>query len=787
MGDFETFDDFKAAEDVANYTNPLVNDIKLKEQSEVERYKEDVLDDILELSEDPKTALNEMVFDFIKASGDADMIDECNYDSHNGVAIDGWGFNGDEDLTTIDLYISKYLRSEDGKTISKTELEKLFKRLVRFYDQSKSGSIFSKVQIERTSDLYQVTNVINETPKIGRVRFFVITNTIAPFDFEKDSETIEDETACEYYVWDAKRIMQQDDISAGRNPIVVDFDADYNSPLPFVQMPDVSNHVQCYLCIIPGMILAQIYHKYHQQILEMNVRTFLQFKGASNKGIRDTLIGKIAKKSGEEDVEAEPDMFFAYNNGISATADSVTIKETSNGLVITKVSDLQIVNGGQTTAAISAVMAMKGVNYSRLSSVYVSMKISVVKEPEKINEIVPRISKFANTQSAVKKSDFSINEPFLVQLEQFSRQEWALNEFGKPVYKWFFERTRGQFLDKQKKAVGKRSERELEAEYPKAKVFDKPMLSRFMMSWMQYPSFVCWGGETKYGEFVEKMKSQKYFFNEDRYHRTISKLILFKTIDAFYGKSGINVAGYKANMVAYTISVLSMLSNKGLDLDSIWKEQCVISQSVWSEITIPVENVYAGLLIGQNEVTYKIKTQYTDDKGKKRNKYLTHSVPSSDLEKIKNTVLYKIMLFVKDIEPFIWNHLVDVEEGTNIATRSKTSRCWEELRAKINGHEPAFVIPKELITSQGENDTEITESQQEYINDANQYNADTWFSIWKWGKETMEITPRDVAFLASIGYRLKRNNTLSYKQAKYALRLLETAKKKGWKEEEWKK
>jgi hypothetical protein len=51
----------------------------------------------------------------------------------------------------------------------------------------------------------------------------------------------------------------------------------------------------------------------------MNVRTFLQFKGASNKGIRNTLIGHKASaaeiRKGLSDVQAEPDMFFAYNNG----------------------------------------------------------------------------------------------------------------------------------------------------------------------------------------------------------------------------------------------------------------------------------------------------------------------------------------------------------------------------------------------------------------------------------------------------------------------------------------
>lgn len=48
--------------------------------------------------------------------------------------------------------------------------------------------------------------------------------------------------------------------------------------------------------------------------MEKNVRTFLQFKGKVNKGIRKTL-------------REEPDMFFSYNNGISTTAKDIEIKK----------------------------------------------------------------------------------------------------------------------------------------------------------------------------------------------------------------------------------------------------------------------------------------------------------------------------------------------------------------------------------------------------------------------------------------------------------------------------
>ena len=46
-------------------------------------------------------------------------------------------------------------------------------------------------------------------------------------------------------------------------------------------------------------------------------------------------------------------MFLPYNNGITATAESVVkLNQLMVKLVITKLNDFQIVNGGQTTASL---------------------------------------------------------------------------------------------------------------------------------------------------------------------------------------------------------------------------------------------------------------------------------------------------------------------------------------------------------------------------------------------------------------------------------------------------
>lgn len=152
------------------------------------------------------------------------------------------------------------------------------------------------------------------------------------------------------------------------------------------------------------------------------------------------------------------------------------------------------------------------------------------------------------------------------------------------------------------------------------------------MAWDQNPAMVCKGGENNYGQFFDKMKRSGITFDSTRYHRTIAKAILFKAIDAYYGKDGIALVGYKSNMVAYTMSVLSLMSNKELDLDKIWSEQNVISPNVTNEMTISIYNVYAKLINGNEHITYKIKESYTDSNGKRRNRYLGKEIPKEDLE-----------------------------------------------------------------------------------------------------------------------------------------------------------
>ena len=89
----EQFDDFKVAEESPEMENVVANTIVAKELTEVEQYKEEVLDEILGMADSPKDELTQLVVGYIQAMGDVDQVNLFSYDNGNGVALDGWGFN----------------------------------------------------------------------------------------------------------------------------------------------------------------------------------------------------------------------------------------------------------------------------------------------------------------------------------------------------------------------------------------------------------------------------------------------------------------------------------------------------------------------------------------------------------------------------------------------------------------------------------------------------------------------------------------------------------------------
>lgn len=134
----------------------------------------------------------------------------------------------------------------------------------------------------------------------------------------------------------------------------------------------------------------------------------------------------------------------------------VKFESTSQGLFLVSARDFQIINGGQTTASLSNARYR---DKADLNAIFVQMKLTDIAgtlENEDATTLVQNISRSSNSQNKVSDADFFSTHPFHVQMERCSQRLGARGTGGLQFEtKWFYERARGQFLQKQMRMTTK--------------------------------------------------------------------------------------------------------------------------------------------------------------------------------------------------------------------------------------------------------------------------------------------------------------------------------------------
>jgi hypothetical protein len=396
-------------------------------------------------------------------------------------------------------------------------------------------------------------------PNVTRVRLYLLTDGLTTISQIPEPEI--DGIPTSVQVWDLRRLHRL--VTSGRQqePIHVDFMGQFGQAIPCLATASDGTDCHTLLAIVPGTVLKDVYAEYGSRLLELNVRSFLQARGKINQGIRTTIL-------------EEPTRFLAYNNGISATASEVEIITTPDGgRAIRSLKDLQIVNGGQTTASLYHA-AVK--DKATLDNIHVQMKLTVVPH-ELLTDVVPLISRYANSQNKIQEADFSTNHPFHVRIEQLSRTVWAPAADGSQKQtKWFYERARGQYQDGLFRSGTPARQRAFREMHPATQRFTKTDLAKYELAWDQLPHHVSLGAQKCFREFTIRLSNRPDQPVERQYFENlVAKAILFKQVDklvaAAYREH--NVEAYKANVVAYTVALISDRTRRRLNLAEIWRQQ----------------------------------------------------------------------------------------------------------------------------------------------------------------------------------------------------------------------
>lgn len=462
-------------------------------------------------------------------------------------------------------------------TITNDKRDDMYGKMVSFIANVKKG-YFQENSLESDPIYSFVTEIIRKLPTTDNLNLFILSSNVKSNTLKELPPQMVDidgkEVNVVLKIIDIQYLFNSSLSTRKTDPvniIVSDINNGKVTGIKCLPANIQGDGYEAYLAVLPGDFLSEVYRLYGGRLLEKNVRSFLSVRGNVNKGIRNT-------------IRTEPDKFFTYNNGIACTASSIKTENKNDGLYITELNDLQIINGGQTTASLRNAVLTDKDHIVDLTKVFVPMKLTVLDEsiPDDERDImVGNISKYSNSQNKVSNSDLNSNSPFYVQLEKLSRKIYTPTMTDGHQTRWYFERSRGQYeRDQMELTDAKR--KQFKAYNPRNQMMKIVDIAKFYNSVNERPFEVSWGGQMNAEDFqltMQKMYEKNPVFVNDHFFKLIvSYGILFqksreiiRNTDTYAQHSGI-----LAQVVPYTISMLMhLVRNMKLDLDwkDIWNKQ----------------------------------------------------------------------------------------------------------------------------------------------------------------------------------------------------------------------
>jgi hypothetical protein len=542
----------------------------------------------------------------------------CHFQGKIGNAnlrLSGYAISDEADQ--LDLFVSLYNGVNELAAIPDSETQMAVEQCIRFLGLCAEGKIASK--LDPSSDVHSLALTLHAIyDGLEQVRVFVLTDRVAKAKSFKTREISGKSVRLE--VMDIERLHRHWSEGKPRDELVIDFTTVSGMPLPCVFVPGEVDDYDYALTAIPGEALRFIYEKFGARLLEANVRSFLSVKRLGvNAGIQNTL-------------RNAPGRFMAYNNGIVLVADEVRLAKTADGSTgIAWIKGMQIVNGGQTTA--SLYFAKKKFPETDLSRVRVPAKIIVMREqdPAKEEALVSDISRFANSQNAVRQSDLSANKPFHIEIERLSLSTFCPDGVGR----WFYERAAGSYntlLTREGSTPAKL--KALKEAIPPSRKITKTDLAKYINSWDMKPDIVSLGSQKNFERFMSTMtvpegESPLPLPDVFSYKNMVAKAILFKATQKLVRPM---FQAFQANVATYVISVIAAKIGDRVDFDRIWDRQSVSQEmlsliSTWAkEVNELLHRTATGRMVSEWAKKAECRTAVLD---------ATYSQPAEDIPELR--------------------------------------------------------------------------------------------------------------------------------------------------------
>lgn len=514
----------------------------------------------------------EMVMEHVAETGICEDPVVCHWNGKIGNAkLRITGYSLSQDGSALDLFVTHFFGTEELNSLRDSEAVSTASEGVRFLFRAATGKLEERIDPSHpVRDL--VATIRQNWNEIDRIRVFVVTDGVTKSKRFSNKEVNQKNVAIE--AMDIERLFRHID-GKPRDEIAVSMEQSIGHLLPCVHVPDPDADYEYALTALPGQLIKDLYLRFGTRLLEANVRTYLGAKRAVNKGIVETL-------------RKEPEHFLAFNNGLVLVCDEAVFERSEDGsLGLSFLKGLQVVNGGQTTSSI--YFASRDDRTIDLSHVMVPAKIIILKGPmdEARERLINNVSRYANSQNAVKMSDLSANRPFHIQLEKLANETWCPDG----ATRWFYERAAGAYnvmLLREGTTPARR--RKLKEMIPPRRKLSKNDVAKYYEAWRGKPNQVAMAGEKNFAAFMAALDEDPELvpipLNVGWYKSLIAKVIVFKTTESMIKTKEAKETFRQGwvNIATYVVSLVSDQFGDQIELEQIWMQQGVsvgMRQLLW--------------------------------------------------------------------------------------------------------------------------------------------------------------------------------------------------------------
>lgn len=267
---------------------------------------------------------------------------ECSYEGttrRNGnMAIHGYSM--DETDGSCCILLADYHGPNQDDSVVGKDINASFKKMRLFVEEAIKHELYDEMHgSEQAIDFAR--DLFYDSDNITKYRFYLLTDAYN----QQKTKTMKDDKigdkTVELNVWDITRLYDLVCSSTQKESVEIRLSDFGYEGIPCVKAVDYVDVIadidvvpkydtntndsdgkpenivtySSYLAVVPGQVLNDLYLEYGSKLLEGNVRSFLSVRGKVNKSIQST-------------IKNYPEMFFAYNNGIAATATEIETEMT---------------------------------------------------------------------------------------------------------------------------------------------------------------------------------------------------------------------------------------------------------------------------------------------------------------------------------------------------------------------------------------------------------------------------------------------------------------------------